>query len=117
VEADPRDQETSLPEPDLAVVAELNPEHDSRHPRGDETILVVEVSDTTLRHDLTTKRDLYARAKVPEYWVVDLKGRRLVVHCNPQEGVYQEVQVLKESDEVTLAAPPHPRFHVSFMLP
>ena len=56
-----------------------------RHPRGDEIVLVVEVADTTLRGDLTVKRDLYARAGVPEYWVLSLKGRKLIVHRRSQK--------------------------------
>lgn len=37
------------------------------------------------------KHELYARASVPEYWVVDVDGRRVVVHQQPQESVYQQV--------------------------
>jgi Uma2 family endonuclease len=40
--------------------------------------LIIEVADSSLRHDLTRKRDLYAAAQIPEYWVADVDGQ--VIH-------------------------------------
>ncbi len=79
-EAGLADRESSVPEPDIAVLAKAKPDFSQRHPGGKELTLLIEVSDTTLRHDSSRKRDLYARAGVPEYWVLDIKGRRLLVH-------------------------------------
>jgi Uma2 family endonuclease len=95
IEVRPSDSEWSLPEPDIALLAEARAK---RHPRGDELLLIVEVSDASLRQDLTTKRDLYARASVGEYWVLDLQSRRLVVHRNPADGEYGETAILNEDD-------------------
>jgi hypothetical protein len=81
IEASSRDSDWSLPEPDIAVLAEAGGEYRKRHPRGDELLLLVEVADIGLRQDLTKKRDLYARASVGEYWVLDLQSRRLIVHA------------------------------------
>jgi Uma2 family endonuclease len=106
IQAGGPDQKWSLPEPDLAVLAERKDEY-RRHPRGDELLLVVEVSDTTVRHDETTKRDLYARAGVREYWVMDIDGRQLTVHRNPSNGRFAYVQTWAEQDEVS------PEFHPS----
>ena len=92
----------NLPEPDLAVRTELIAGFGKRHPRGDETLLVVEVSDTSLRIDLTIKRDLYARAGVPEYWVLNLKGRKLVVHRNLKKGAYGTTTTLTSRDSVSI---------------
>lgn len=50
--------------------------------------LAVEVSDTTLRHDLGRTRTAYARAGVPHYWVVDVNGRRVNAFSDPGEGAY-----------------------------
>ncbi len=61
-----------LPEPDIVVT---NFQETGRVPVPVETIvLIVEVSDTTLRFDLGKKAKLYAAAGVPEYWVADLQG-------------------------------------------
>jgi Uma2 family endonuclease len=98
----PADSNLSVPEPDLVVLREWKPDYDVRYPRGNECILVVEVSDTTVRSDLTQKAALYARAVVPEYWVLDLKGRRLVIHRHPRDGAYNFVQFFSESESVSL---------------
>jgi Uma2 family endonuclease len=59
------DQMWNLPEPDIAVLKEFKKEdYAQRHPSGNELLLLVEVADKSLRHDCTTKRDLYARAGV-----------------------------------------------------
>ena len=40
--------------------------------------LVGEVADTTLASDLDEKKRLYADLAIPEYWVVDIRGKRLL---------------------------------------
>jgi Uma2 family endonuclease len=103
IEVKPGDSEWSLPEPDVAILAEAGGEYGKRHPRGDELLLIAEVADTSLRQDLTKKRDLYARASVVEYWVLDLQSRRLVVHRNPGQGEYRETEILNEGDLASCA--------------
>lgn len=71
--------------------------------------MVVEVSDTTIAFDLTTKARLYARAGIPEYWVLDITNRRLIVHRDPQPGGYSNVDAYNEHEAVApLAAPSNP---------
>jgi Uma2 family endonuclease len=60
------------------------------------------VSLTTLNFDLNRKAALYAAAGVPEYWVLDLVRRMLVVHRRPDGSVYRLVQLFSEDDRVTL---------------
>ena len=95
------DRERSLPEPDFAVLSELKDDYRRRHPRGDELLLIVEISDTTVQYDATGKRDLYARAAVREYWVLDVGGRRLTVHRNPVNAEFTKIQTLSEHDTVS----------------
>jgi len=102
IEAAGADQEYSLPEPDVAVLAEFKPDFHKRHPRGDELRLVVEVSDTTAAFDLSRKAALYAAALVPEYWVLDLVRRILVVHRHPDGSTYRLMQLFSEADTVSL---------------
>jgi len=96
VEAAPAERERTLPEPDLSVLAEFKGDYGKRHPRGDELLLAIEVADTTARYDATTKRDLYARAGVPEYWVLDIGARRLIVHRRPSQGKFEQIDSLPE---------------------
>ncbi len=96
------DRQRSIPEPDIAVLESWKSDYDRRYPRGDECLLVAEVSDTTIRFDLTRKAALYANAGVPEYWVLDLTRRQLIVHRGPRNGAYSSLQIFGESDSVSL---------------
>jgi Uma2 family endonuclease len=117
VEVKPGDSEWSLPEPDVAVLAEASGDYGKRHPRGDELLLLVEVADASLRQDLTTKRDLYARASVGEYWVLDLQSRRLIVHRNPAQGEYRETAIVNEDGIASCAANPEQTIAIRDLLP
>jgi Uma2 family endonuclease len=117
VEVRSGDSDWSLPEPDLAVLAETSGEYAKRHPRGDELLLVVEVADASLRQDLTTKRDLYARASVAEYWVLDLQSRSLIVHRHPEQGEYLETAIINEGDHASCASHPEQTVAVRNLLP
>ena len=74
--------ERSEPEPDLAILRGSPRDYDGIHPPT--ALLVVEVADTSLRFDLLRKASLYARATVPEYWIVNLVDGRLEVHRQPE---------------------------------
>ena len=50
---------------------------------------MIEVADSSLTYDLTTKAALYAEGQVPEYWVVDLNHRVLLTFRDPRDGTYQ----------------------------
>jgi Uma2 family endonuclease len=117
LEAAHSDREFSLPEPDLCVLAESKPEYRQRLVRGDETLLVVEVADTSLRQDTTVKRDLYARAGVPEYWVVSIPNRELIVYRNLNSGRYREVLKLSEDAAVSMVSRPEISVQVALLLP
>jgi Uma2 family endonuclease len=101
-----RDREWNLPEPDFAVLAEDDPAYAHRWAEGKELLLAVEVADSSLHIDRTTKRDLYARAGIPEYWVLDIAGQRMFVHRRPVEGRYVEVVELGIDERVSPAAAP-----------
>jgi Uma2 family endonuclease len=75
--------------------------------------LVVEVADTTLSFDLTTKAALYARAGIVEYWVLDVPGRRLIVHRHPQLGKYTTILIYSEQESVAPLAAPQAMFKVA----
>lgn len=70
----------SDPEPDVSVVLGRMADY-TNHPRA--AVLVVEVSDTTLWADRGRKLSLYAAARVPEYWIVNLPDDRLEVYRDP----------------------------------
>lgn len=102
VEVAREDEERSSPEPDIAVLVEAKAEYQMRHPRGDELLLVVEVAESSLQFDLTVKASLYARAAIPEYWVLDIGNRWLVIHRRPLNGEYRQVTRLGEQETASL---------------
>lgn len=104
----------SEPDPDLAVVPGT-PRDYKQHPRT--ALLVVEVSDSTLAFDRSRKQQLYARASVPEYWIVNLVDRCIEVHRNPIDGCYDVIANCEADQEVTALAAPHAALSVSELLP
>lgn len=92
----------SEPEPDLSVVRGERADYKGRHPGPDDVALVVEVADTTLATD-RGKATIYARAAIPEYWIVNLGERTLEVHTDPEasgEPRYSRRRVFHDGDHV-----------------
>jgi Uma2 family endonuclease len=104
----------SEPEPDLAVIALNAPR--PYHPAT--ATLIVEVAVSSLRRDLGTKTELYARASVPEYWVLALDQRRLIVRrdARPDVGEYAQSIEFDESTRVSCAAVALPELAIADVL-
>ena len=105
INVSPEDNPTSEPLPDAIVLSRPGGEF-LNYPQPEDIRLLIEVSDTTLRYDLKTKSRLYARSGIAEYWVVDLDGRSVHVHRQPENGIYAEISK-HEADETisTLSNP------------
>lgn len=78
-----------VPEPDIVVTSE--PDGDGLLPL-ESVILVVEVSDSTLRRDMAMKAGIYARSGVPEYWIVNVSKRVIHQFWSPNDGQYRETR-------------------------
>ena len=104
----------SEPEPDVCVVRGTARDYLDAHPSR--PALVVEVADSSVALDRKHKASLYARAEVPDYWIVDVQDEVLDVHRRPVAAhgapygwIYNEVQRLDRSASVSaLAAPSSP---------
>jgi Uma2 family endonuclease len=81
----------SEPQPDIAVLAAKAARYRHAHPSAADVLLLIEVSDTTLRYDLKVKARLYATHGVREYWVVDLVANRVWRHRRPSGMRYSEI--------------------------
>jgi Uma2 family endonuclease len=110
------------PLPDFAVVPGGPRDYLGIHPTT--AALVVEVSDSTLRVDLTAKAERYARARIPEYWVLDLNARQLIVLRDPQPfptgmggTAYRTQLTLDPADSVSPLAEPLAAILVGDLLP
>lgn len=75
--------EDSEPEPDISVVRGDTGDYRDRHPGPHDVAMVVEVSDASLADDRTFKKELYARAQLSIYWIVNLRDRCIEVYTEP----------------------------------
>jgi Uma2 family endonuclease len=76
----------NAPEPDVVVVLAPKQRYSERYPSEKDIALVVEVSDTSLDDDQRLKLPQYARARLPDYWIINLIGRRVEVYTHPRGG-------------------------------
>ena len=75
--------------PDLIVLKETNA---PTNPEASDVIVMVEIAWSSRERDLKIKAELYAGAGIQDYWVLDVPAKTVIVHRNPQEGIYQSVQ-------------------------
>ncbi len=80
---DPITTDTSEPEPDVSVVRGNTRHYADRHPGPEVTALVVEVAESSLEHDRGRKKRIYARVRIPLYWIINLIDNKIEVYTNP----------------------------------
>jgi Uma2 family endonuclease len=107
-ESHPITLDNSEPEPDIAVVRLPSSIYYQHHPYAEDIYWLIEVaaesrvgerrkgtsaktSKRTLTKDLEIKTITYARNGIPEYWVVDLKNKQLIVHTQPDRDKYLQI--------------------------
>ena len=78
----------SAPEPDLVMLKYRRDEYKSKRPSPSDVLLIVEVSQSSLRHDLQVKVPLYARHDIPEVWVLDIQRRQIHLFHTLEAGQY-----------------------------
>lgn len=112
----------SEPEPDIAIIRGSLRDFADGLPQT--AVLVIEISDSTLRLDRTDKASLYAAAGIEDYWIVNVKARKMEVHRAPVENekakfgwIYQEKTEYKEDDTASPLAAPHAKIKVADLLP
>jgi Uma2 family endonuclease len=89
----------SAPQPDLVLLRPRGEHYRSSLAGPSDVLLIVEVAQSSLKHDRDEKIPLYARHEIPEAWLVDLEAKRLVRYRNPRQGAYALV------DEPDLGSP------------
>jgi Uma2 family endonuclease len=95
------------PQPDLAVLRRRPDFYASgERPGPADVLLLIEVADSSVKFDQTVKRPLYARTKIGEYWIVNLKRRILDAYTSPHGDAYRETKTYRPGDSVTLALAP-----------
>lgn len=103
------------PQPDI-VLTDLTKYDGRRHPRPAETLIVIEVSDKSLKYDRETKLPLYAEAGIPEVWIVNLPNDVIEVHQQPTLGIYQFAKIFGHGEVVESALLPELKLEVDSIL-
>lgn len=104
-EAHPITLTESEPEPDIAIVHLPDTRYLKHHPYPEDIYWLIEVADATLSYDLNVKRQLYAKAGIPEYWVIDVPGRQLVMFKDLQSGDYRAQSTVSSGTVHPMAFP------------
>ena len=90
----------SEPEPDIVIAHYRADSYSSRHPTPKDIHVVIEVSDSTLEKDQNVKSLLYAKAKIPEYWIINLTNKQIEVYRHPKKGVYSSLQIISKEEHI-----------------
>jgi Uma2 family endonuclease len=107
----------SVPQPDLMLLKLREDFYSGRRPTVSDVLLLIEISDSSLAYDRGTKRALYARHGVTEYWVVDVRGERVYIYSEPAEGVYAQVSKCSAVDTISPRALPAVQISVGTLFP
>lgn len=94
----------SKPQPDLALLRPRSYVHQGA--TTEDVLLVIEVADTSLQYDRTVKQRLYARAGIPEYWIVDANAETLEIYRSPSGERYTDLQSPARGESVAALAFP-----------
>ena len=106
----------SEPQPDLAILKPRSDYYAEAHPQPADVLALIEVSDSTVKSDRTTKALLYARVGIRELWIVDLNALAIEVLRSPSPEGYQDVQTLKPGQSLVFQALPETTFKVEQIL-
>lgn len=104
------------PQPDIGLLRLRKDFYRSRHPGPGDVLLILEISDTSLRYDRDVKLGVYAASRIPEFWVLDLVENALLVFREPARGAYATSQKFQREDFVSMLAFPDIRIAVSDLL-
>lgn len=96
----------SLPQPDLMLVRRRKDCYLGGHPQPKDVYLIVEIAESSLAYDRTVKTRLYAKAGIPDYWIIDAKSRAVEVHRDPSPTGYRTVERVTRRGTVSPAAFP-----------
>jgi len=109
--------ERSMPQPDVVLLKPRADMYTRSHPSAADVLLLIEVSDATLRFDVSTKVPLYAHAGVVETWVVDIENARVQVFRDPGADGYRTSFVVSGSNRVTSTVLPAIEIAASELFP
>ena len=108
--------EYTEPQPDIAVLRPRDDFYGETKISWEDALLVIEVSDTTIRRDRDRKLPLYARAGVSELWIEDLRRNTIFVYRDPGPKTYATTLTFQRGDSISVAAFPDIVFKVNDLI-
>ena len=103
----------SVPQPDLALLRPRADYYRSSLAGPDDVLLIIEVAQSSLRHDRDDKIPLYAQHGILEAWLVDLTAKRLVRYRTVKQGAYTVVDEPDLGSALEIGALPGARLDLS----
>lgn len=89
------------PEPDVTLLKFREDFYSSGKATAEDVLLLIEVSDSTVKYDRDVKLKLYAEGKIEEVWLVNLPRQILEVHTQPHKGKYKVVKKFEKTQTVS----------------
>lgn len=105
--------DVSEPEPDVTILRFREDFYASGKATAKDVLLLIEVSDSTVSYDRSTKIALYGEAGVSEVWLVNLPRQILEVYTEPQNGKYKVVKKVGKNETVAPQLMPEIKMKVS----
>jgi Uma2 family endonuclease len=106
----------SEPQPDLSLLKPRADFYEQAHPTPADTLLVVEVSDTTVEYDRQVKLPLYARAGIPEVWLINLPAEQIEIYAQPAADNFQHIGNARRGEQVRAQGLPKLNLSVAAIL-
>ena len=106
----------SEPSPDVSLLKPRGDFYTQSHPLPEDVLLLIEISDTTLRFDTRIKSLIYAEAGIPEYWILNIPQNVLEVRTEPANGRYTRHELLRHGQTVSPLGLPGESFWVDEIL-
>jgi Uma2 family endonuclease len=96
----------SEPQPDVVILRHRQDFYANKFPAAEDVLLLVEVSDSSLKYDREVKVPLYAKSNIPETWVIDLNQEIIEIYRHPIENIYTLKQVINAGQSFSPVAFP-----------
>ena len=107
----------SMPQPDIVLLRPKEDFYSAQHPSPADILLIVEVADSSLKYDRTIKKQLYAEAGIPEYWIADLTTDSLLAYSETSHDSYQAMHRLHRGDSIAPRLLPECQVRIDVLLP
>lgn len=104
------------PQPDVLLIRPREGFYGTGKPDPEDVVLLIEVSDTSLRFDRKVKVAIYARNRIREVWIIDLEGEAIHVYREPKGNTYASIETKERSEMISPQAFPDFSLKVSDLI-